>query len=356
MTKKIWIDLDNTPHVPLFAPIIEELHARGFEVVVTARDAFQVRDLLEFHALEHTLVGRHYGKNFWLKLLGVGMRAIQLLPIALRERPALAISHGSRSQLTVSWLLGIPSLMITDYEHAKTFAVISPTWIMVPDVIPVESIHAARSRILQYPGIKEDVYVPRFKPDSSIRARLGLSPGEIVVTIRPPATEAHYHNPEGEDLFRHVVEHLSADSRVRMIVLPRNEAQAHIVRRTWPDLIASSKMILPDQVEDGLNLIWYSDFVISGGGTMNREAAALGVKVYSIFRGPLGAVDRFLAAQGRLVVIASASEVRSKIALVPRDRDGAPPTDARATMGAIVRHIHDILATALPVRHATEAR
>jgi len=44
---KIWIDLDNTPHVPFFKPIIRELEKRGHEVVLTARDAFQVCELAD---------------------------------------------------------------------------------------------------------------------------------------------------------------------------------------------------------------------------------------------------------------------------------------------------------------------
>jgi predicted glycosyltransferase len=351
---KIWIDLDNSPHVPLFAPIISELEGRGFEVVVTARDAFQVKDLAEFYGLRCRLIGHHYGKNFWLKLLGLGVRGLQLLPVALRERPALAVSHGSRSQLVVSWLLGIPSLLIADYEHAKTFAMIRPTWVMVPDVIPNESIHTDVNRVLRYPGIKEDVYVPQFRPDPVVRERLKLRPDDLVVTIRPPATEAHYHNPEGEGLFEDVVDYLSEDPRIRMILLPRNAAQGEVVRRRWPLLVTAGRIILPAQVEDGLNLIWNSDFVISGGGTMNREAAALHVPVYSIFRGPMGAVDRSLEAQGRLVLIASPSDVRTKIAVVRRDWHAGPQIESNTTMNTIVTHIGTIVTKGPSVRQATE--
>ncbi len=354
--RKIWIDLDNSPHVPLFAPIIEELKARGFDVVVTARDAFQVKGLTDLHGLRCKVVGRHYGKNLWLKLLGLGVRGLQLLPTALRERPALSVSHGSRSQLAVSSLLGIPSLLMIDYEHARTFAMIRPTWVMVPDIIPSESIRTDPTRVLHYPGIKEDVYVPRFKPDLTVRERLGLRPDDLVVIIRPPATEAHYHNPEGEVLFREVVEHLASDRRVRMILLPRNNAQAEVIRQTWPELVGSSRVSLPGQVEDGLSLIWNSDLVVSGGGTMNREAAALGVPVYSIFRGPMGAVDRSLAAQGRLILISDISDARSKIVLASRKVPVELRSGRNATMESIVGHISSIVDRGMPVRQLTQTR
>ena len=340
---KIWIDLDNSPHVPLFVPIIEALQKRGYEVVITARDAFQVRELADLYGLDYRLVGRHHGKRFVMKLLGLGARALQLVPIALRERPALAVSHGSRSQLAVSALLGIPSLMISDYEFARTWAMVRPTWVLVPEVIPTQSVHTDPKRVLHYPGIKEDVYVSRFRLDSSLREQLGIGRDDLLVTLRPPATEAHYHNPESEALFSAVLDRLAGDSRVRVVVLPRNGRQADTVRSQWPALVQSSRLIFPPRILDGLNLIWHSDLVISGGGTMNREAAALGVPVYSIFRGPLGAVDRFLASRGRLSVISSVEEVRSKIHLTARDREAPPRIEARTALSAIVEHILNIL-------------
>jgi uncharacterized protein len=353
---KIWIDLDNSPHVPLFVPIIEELQARGCDVMLTARDAFQVRELADLYGLEYRLVGRHYGKHLFFKLLGLGVRGLQLLPAAVRERPVLAVSHGSRSQLAVSALLGIPSVVIADYEFARTFAMIRPTWVIVPDVIPTESIHIDRDRVLHYPGIKEDVYVSRFRPDPAFRQQLGLNAPDVVVTMRPPATEAHYHNPESEHLFRAAVDHVARDARVRIVVLPRNTRQEAFIRRTWPALVESSRLIFPSQVVEGLNLIWHSDLVISGGGTMNREAAALGVPVYSVFRGPLGAVDRFLAAAGRLTIIGSIDEVHSRILIVARNHGCPPRIEAKLARTTIVDHLIRVLPPSDLIAIATEAK
>jgi uncharacterized protein len=353
---KIWIDLDNSPHVPLFVPIIEELRARGHQVMITARDAFQVRELADLHGLDYKLVGHHYGKHFLLKMLGVFIRGFQLLPAAIRERPTIAVSHGSRSQLVVSVFLGIPSLVIADYEFAKAWAGITPTWVMVPKVIPTEAIHIDPDRVLHYPGIKEDVYVSRFRLDPHLRTGLGVGADDVMVTIRPPATEAHYHNPEAEELLREAVEHLSSHPGVRMVMVPRNDKQAEIIRTAWPALVESSRIIFPERVVDGLNLIWHSDLVISGGGTMNREAAALGVPVYSIFRGPLGAVDRFLAGEQRLVVLTSAEEVRSKVQIERRARHGGPPVEAKRALGRIVEHIEFILASGSRELASTRAK
>lgn len=341
--KKIWIDMDNSPHVPFFAPIIEELERRGYPVVLTARDCFQVRELSDLLGLRYELIGRHYGKNTLLKIVGLCMRALQLVPTTKQERPALSVSHGSRSQLIVSKLLGIPCVMIGDYEFATLFAVVRPEWIIVPEVIPDAALDSSKSRVLKYPGIKEDVYAPRFIPNPDIRKTLGLGDNRIIVTVRPPATEAHYHVPQSDELFEEVLDYLAGVPDVKMVLLPRNDRQADAIREARPELFRSDKITIPNHVVDGLNLVWYSDLVISGGGTMNREAAALGVPVYSIFRGRIGAVDRYLASSGRLTLIEDTSQVGTKLVLKRRVRPPKPILVSSASLHSLVEHIISIV-------------
>lgn len=344
MNRTIWIDLDNSPHVPFFVPIIKEFEKRGYSVILTSRDAYQVSELVDLFGLTCTKLGRHYGKNKILKVFGVCMRALQLMPLLLREKPALALSHGSRAQLLASFLLGIRSITIFDYEYAsQSLMWLKPGWVIVPEVIPDEAVKHNRSRLLRYRGIKEDVYVPNFRADPATREHLGLNDDDLVVTVRPPANEAHYHKPESDVLFHAVVERLSNEAIVKMIILPRNDRQIKTIRELWPELIRSGKMIIPPQVVDGLNLIWCSDLVISGGGTMNREAAALGVPVYSIFRGRIGSVDRYLADQGRLVLLEKPNDVQSKLDVVKRSRDIKPRSKDCFAMTDIVDEVSRVL-------------
>lgn len=326
---KIWIDLDNSPHVPFFAPIIDELQKHGYSLVLTARDCSQVRELADLFHLNYKLIGRHSGKNKIRKIAGLFLRALRLMPTILREKPDLAVSHCSRAQMIVSASLGIPSLQMGDYEFATPWVFVRPTWSMCPAVIPDEVVPGCPRQILKYPGIKEDVYVPRFVPNPCIRPQLGLQEQDLVAIIRPPASEAHYHNSGSDELFEAVVEFLSQQPDVKLVVLPRSEKQAKYVKSRWPALFSSGRMRIPARAVDGLNLIWYSDLVVSAGGTMNREAAALGVPVYSIFRGKIGAVDRYLSKAGRLVLVESIQDVRTKIRVVRRDR----PTRSASTDG-----------------------
>jgi uncharacterized protein len=340
--KKIWIDIDNSPHVPFFKPIMQELENQGFEIVLTARDTYQVCDLLKFHKLSCKVVGRHYGKNKLLKVLGNCLRTAQLLPMAIRVRPDLALSHGSRAQILAGAVLGIPTIMMHDYEHSTKTGFVEPNWILTPEIIPSTTMNGKRGRTLTYPGLKEDVYIPQFQPDPSILQTLGVSPSDIVVTLRPPATEAHYHNPEAEKLFAAVIELCADTPDVRAVTLPRSGRQAAELQRNWAGLITSGRMIIPSSPVDGLNLVWFSDLVISGGGTMNREAAALEVPVYSIFRGKIGAVDRFLEASGRLILLESVEDVKTKLQLKRREKPIEVRVNRPEAMGRIVDAILQI--------------
>jgi len=342
-TKRIWIDLDNSPHVPFFIPIIDELEKRGYSIFLTARDAYQVVELLDLYHLSCKKIGRHYGKSKTMKVMGTCYRALQLLRAARKEGLALAISHGSRSQLIASAVLRIPSVVIFDYEYAKSLKAVRPTWTMMPEMIYPDSDARHNERALKYPGLKEDVYVPRFRPDPAIRARLGVSDQELMITVRPPASEAHYHNPKSDDLFHAAIDFLGQKAGVRSVLLPRNERQEVSIRNEWPELIKSGKVIIPDHVVDGLNLLWFSGLGIGGGGTMNREAAALGVPVYSIFRGSIGGVDRYLSDSGRLVMIEKVEDLSSKINLRRWERPETPARTQTNTLSVIVENVVSIL-------------
>jgi predicted glycosyltransferase len=342
---KIWIDLDNTPHVPFFEPIIEELRVRGFPVLVTARDAFQVCDLADKKGLRYLKIGRHYGKNRLHKAAGLAYRALQLSPVVFREKPALGVSHGARSQILLSNWLGIPTLLLEDYEHAMFPPMMHPTWVMAPTVIPDAALCGKNGHIRKYPGIKEDVYAWKLNPDSQVLTLLKLDESDLIVIVRPPATEAHYHNPESEKLFEAFMNRACGERKIKVVLLPRNKAQAGLIQGRWPEWFKGGKTIIPAAALDGMNLIWHSDLVVSGGGTMNREAAALGVPVYSIFRGPIGAVDRHLQSEGRLVLIESVQDVQGKIPLVKRTRKPLSEVTSRRTLQTIVDAIQEIVET-----------
>jgi uncharacterized protein len=340
--RKIWVDLDNSPHVPFFVPIIEEIQKRGHQVFLTGRNSYQVCELIELNGLSCKVVGGHWGKNRVLKMLGTCLRAVQLLPIAFQAKPDLAVSHGSRSQLIVGTALRIPTIAMYDYEFTAGAGVFHPDWVFTPQYLPSDTEFETQNRLLKYPGLKEDVYIRNFRPDTSVKTQLGLAPNDIMVTVRPPATEAHYHNTEAETLFDAALKLLIERPDVRVVLLPRNQKQAKDLQRAWGTAIAERKIVIPAHVVNGVDLVWSSDLVISGGGTMNREAAALGVPVYSIFRGRIGAVDKHLAASGRLVLLETVEDVRTKIKIVRSNPGSRLPISQSPALQSIVEGIISI--------------
>ena len=319
--------------------------------MLTARDCFQVCELADLAGFNYKKIGRHYGKHSVAKIAGLGIRVTQMMPFILKERPAISVAHGSRSSSVVSSILGIRSLNIADYEYADHrltawIGSVKKKWMLTPEVVPPDIFvknGIPRDHVLHYPGIKEDVYTPFFKPDPSLKETLGLRPDDIVITIRPPATEAHYHNPQSEKLLMAVFDVLAVHPEAKTVLLPRTHKQEAELRQARPDFFSAERIIVPKHAVDGLDLIWYSDLVISGGGTMNREAAALGIPVYSLFRGTMGAVDKHLAEIGKLVLLESEQDVRDKLKLERRDKTWDSSPKQSVTLNAVVNQIIAIM-------------
>jgi predicted glycosyltransferase len=307
---KIWIDLENTPHVPFFIPIVLDLEKNGCEVILTARDFAQTKELIEEAGLNAKIIGREYGNSNVFKSIGIILRAIQLAWYMRGRGVSLAVGHGSRGQLLAARMLRIPLLTLYDYEGASVslFHRLA-TWVMTPEIIPfstLERLGLKREKHLTYPGLKEEVYVSAFEPNEGIIAELPLDPKKIIITIRPPSRTAHYRSDESFVLFRRIMELLCDRNEVQIILMPRNQNQRKEMEKDWGN---AGNVTIPSQAVDGLNLLYQSDLVIGGGGTMNREAAVLEVPVISIFKGPRGAVDSWLIEQGKMREISSAEEI-----------------------------------------------
>jgi predicted glycosyltransferase len=169
--------------------------------------------------------------------------------------------------------------------------------VLVPEAIPPQRLHRYGVRppkLRQYPGLKEEYYLSDFEPDGGVLDELGLDRGRVLVVVRTPSDYALYHrNPS--PLFPALLERLGRDESVQAVVLARTpEQRAEVAARRLPSLV------VPDQAVDAQSLIALSDLVVSAGGTMNREATALGVPVYTTFGGRIGAVDEALLREGRL--------------------------------------------------------
>ena len=331
----VWIDLDNSPHVPLFAPIIKQYRECGVDVLLTARDHSQTIELLNIHDLGGTfhVIGKHYGKSKLNKVRGLIERAMQLQAYAKKARRngakiAVAVSHGSRSMVLAAKWLGIPVITMYDYEHTETFVFNRfSNRVLVPDRIPdtvLDGIGLSPAKRVKYPGIKEELYVRNFEPTASFRDNLlnrDLSEWVLAV-VRPPATTANYHSEKSELLFEEILRLLTTTPNVFTIVVPRTIEQGEAVRALIGEINSWASCLILETAVDGLNLAFAADLLISGGGTMNREAALLGVPVYSIFAGRLGSLDAQMENEGLIRFVREITDV-TKIKLVKRARNAA---------------------------------
>jgi predicted glycosyltransferase len=287
-------------HVLVFRPLIALLRERGDEVEITARDYAQTLQLLELHGLDATVIGRHGGRS----RLGKGRSLFSRLH-ALRKwaRPRgfdLALAHGSHELTLTARRLGIPSGTTHDYEFATLqhqLGMRAATRVVVPDAIPPERLERFGVRppkLQHYPGLKEEYYLSDFEPDPGVLEQLNIDRGRVLVIVRPPPDVSLYHR-HSNPLFPQTLDFLGAHPEVQAVVLPRTEEQRAFVRR-----LELPSMIVPERAVDAQSLIALADVVVSAGGTMNREAAALGVPVYTTYGGRLGGVDETLIREGRL--------------------------------------------------------
>jgi predicted glycosyltransferase len=308
---RVWIDVSNSPQVLFFKPLIALLEARGDSVSVTTRDYAQTLDLLHLHGIPHDVVGPpHAGASRLRKARAMAARVPALRRYGKSRGFDLALSHASHEAQLVARSLGIPSAYAFDYEFARVqhgLGSRAARRVVVPEAIPQSRLNvlgARTGKVRRYPGIKEEYYLAGFEADTSVLDELGLDRGRVLAVVRPPPEVSLYHRHENP-LFAEVLERLGSDPTVQAVVLPRIDAQREFIRA-----LELPSLLVPDHAIDAQSLVALSDVVLSAGGTMNREAVALGVPVYTTFAGRMGAVDEQLAGEGRLHWLQSARELR----------------------------------------------
>jgi hypothetical protein len=300
---KVWVDLTNSPHVLVLAPIIRRLQQQGHEVQVTARDFAQTLELCERLGIGYYAIGHHRGAALADKARGLADRSWQLVRFAMRRHFDLAIGHGSNDISVASRLLRIPCSTMFDYEWATIQHNVNcrlAQAVVVPEVIPAERLarYGAAGKLRRYAGLKEEYYLYDFEPDPAVLRELGLNPAEPIAVVRTPPAVSLYHRFEN-DLFGQVLERLQG---AQTVVLPRTAEQRE-------ELARAGGFLVPEHAIDAQSLIAHADLVVSAGGTMNREAVALGTPVFTVFEGRLGAVDERLIEEGRLRRLERADQV-----------------------------------------------
>jgi predicted glycosyltransferase len=338
---KIWIDLANSPHVLFFRPIIKALQARGHETLITTRHFAETVPLADRYGLIHTTVGAHGGKKILGKVIATVHQTLNSIQFVRGQGINLAVSHNSYTHALAACCLRIPLVTIMDYEHqpANHISFRLAKRVLVPKTFSEEALRkygASKARSARYDGMKEDVYLADFRPDPAFLTTLGIPPEKIIVTMRPPALVATYHRFQNP-FFDGLLEYILSQPNTYVILLPRTLDQ-----RCKYEQIQLINMMVPAQTLDGPNLIYHSDLMISAGGTMNREATVLGTPVYTVFKGELGSIDRYLIQSGKMVQIKGPVDI-PKIRL-EKKKSGILPTTRHRVLNEVVEKILEVAA------------
>lgn len=345
---RVWVDMTAAAHPLVLRPIISRLQVRGHEVEVTARDYGQTLGILERLGIEHTAVGRHAGPGTARKAAALVRRSGALLRWARGRGFELGLAHGSVDLAAVGTALRIPQVQMQDYEHAglqRQLAFRAARRVLAPDAIPPAAMRragAAPRKLFRYPGLKEDYYLADFAPDPAALAELGLGglgidpdrsrDDRVLALVRPPPETSAYHrrNP----LYRGVLDRLARTEATVVVLIPRSLRQGPEARERFEAAGRPDSLVIPERAVDAQSLVGLSDLVVGAGGTINREAVALGTPVYTIFSGRMGAVDERLIAAGRLVQLRDPAELALERRRAPAGPRG--PRDPGLLVDAII--------------------
>jgi len=293
MSKKIWVDMTTGPHVLFFEPLIKMLKKEGAEFLITARPYQQTIELLKQKKLNYKIIGKHYGKNELRKAFGLFFRSFLLWKEIMKQKNQISfsITHDSPYCSISSNFAGIYNLWTSDNDKARYTIIPSVKFadkVIIPNFVPKKNfvkMGTKEEKIIQYPGLKEEVYLWDFKPNKRYLEEIGVETDKPVILIRPEASKALY--VKETDFLVPIIKTLKEDNFI--ILIPRSSDQKFVYKR-----IFGNSIFIPTEVLDGPNVIANSSLVISAGGTMNREAVVLGKKVISTFREELLAVDKRL--------------------------------------------------------------
>jgi uncharacterized protein len=327
---KVWIDLANSPHVQICAPIIRRLRHDGNDVRLTARSHAQTVELARRRWSDVMVVGDRSPSGIAAKGLAIVKRAEALRRFAARVRPDVALSHGSYSQIVAARAAGVPSVTMMDYDHqpANHLSFRLARRVVVPHFFPEQALRrfgAPRGKVVRFPGFKEELYLDGFDPDEAVLDDLQLDRRQVIAVFRPPPEGALYHRT-GNERFEEVLQLAVGREDVQVVLLPRTREQGDRYRAL------SARIRIPQRAIDACSLLALADLTVGGGGTMTRESAILGTPTYTVFAGRLAAVDAALIRSGHLVDLRP-SAIRVRFEKVPTGRK--PEAHADPILGAI---------------------
>ncbi len=293
---RIWIDVMTPKQARVFSQVYRVAMSKGHEVLLTARSHGETTQILSMEGIPHLSVGRHGGRELRSKLKAYARRALDLIDPVAEFRPHVLISLSSPEAVRVAFGLGVKVVSLNDTPHSVHVGRLTlplSDRLVYPAAIPAHrwlSLGARAEALRPYYGVDEVSWILPVLG----RARFGGREGGLAV-VRPEESHAAYlaRNSGHASVVEPCLEFL-LDNGYRVVLLPRYEDQRSYFQKKYGDRVE-----IPERAVDPVPLYSAADVVISGGGTMSREAAMFGTPAISLFplEDPLY-VDEFLASLG----------------------------------------------------------
>ncbi len=345
----LWIDLDNAPQAVFFKPIIDGLTQRGIPVLLTAREVNDTPELARKLGLEPLVSGHAFGQNMVGKIVGTLKHGTSLARRVRSKKPVLAVSHGSRGQAIAARLLRVPTVLFFDYEIAQLGVFKSSPRQYYPallDGVVRDSGQVRGEAGRPYPGLKEHLALLTREDNEAALREAGVPADRDFAVVRPESDTAHYLEGTDDSLLLAAIRRC-LEWQLEVVLVPRSPAQRARLGEVCSH--AELPVTIPNRAVNGMDLLDRAKVLVSGGGTMNREAAVLRLPCISIFRGKVGTLDGLLARDGAITHITTPEG----FAALPAPPEAAP---SAAGVDADPETLRDWIVDALVADHAEFAR
>ncbi len=290
----IWIDIKNSHEPLLFKSLIKDL---PYNFYITARDYAEVTGLLDKYRMQYRKVGKYHAKSKATKALYLGIRSLHLALIV--PKFDFFLSHGSIYGIMASKMRGRKSITITDndfYNSTNKIIYKYSNFMVVPKYLQYNKFKT--QKVLTFDGFKEDIYIADFEPEKCKKE----IPFDEYIIIRPEAYKAYYLEGPVKTLVPDLVKLFSHQS-FNIVILPRYPEDREKYSKY-------ENVFVPKYPINGLCGAWYARAVLTGSGTLGREAACMGVPAVSFFPGKeLLSVDAELIKRGWLFHSRDADEI-----------------------------------------------
>ncbi len=295
---RVWVDLLTPKQVLFFGPIINKLRSMGAETLATSRRYREVGPLAERAGLELRYVGDRGNKGQEEQLLAATRRQAEMIPVVKEFKPDVAVSIASAVCARVAFGLGIRHLAVNDSPHSEVAGRLSiplSYHLLCPWVIPYRAwkrFGIEKKQVTTYHALDPVAWLKR-KPLPGPTPR--LDPGKKTITVRVQESDAPYLARADKNWTDSLLSGLlEAYPDANLVALCRYDFQVEEVKAKF-----GSRWIVPDEVVSGHDLLAATDLFVGMGGTMNAEAALMGVPTISSFQGSLY-TDEYLESVGLL--------------------------------------------------------